>query len=111
MSNITDLDSTVELEEGPPSPPLTAGEMLKELFMDEMELSVPDVAQASGLSVDRIEAILGGSSVTGEDSLRLGHAFRQGDGFFLGVQTKYDLEMARRRVADQLERLPDLVAA
>lgn len=114
MSNswtITDLDSTVELEDGPPAPPISAGEMLRELFMDEMDLSVADVAKASGLSTERVEAILSGASVTGEDSLRLGHAFKQGDGFFLGIQTDYDLEMAKRRMADQLVQLPALVAA
>lgn len=114
MSNswtITDLDSTVELKDGPPAPPLTAGEMLRELFMDEMNLSIDEVAQASGLSVEKVEAILSGAPVTGEDSLRLGHAFRQGDGFFLGIQIDHDLEMARRRMADQLKQLPALVAA
>ena len=114
MSNlwtITDLDSTVELEDGPPAPPLTAGEMLRELFMDEMELGVHDVARASGLSPERIEVILAGGSVTGEDSLRLGHAFGQGDGFFLRIQQDFELEMARRCTAEELERLPTLAAA
>lgn len=114
MSNswtITDLDSPVELEDGPRAPPISAGEMLRELFMDEMSLDAADVARASGLSVKRIETILDGAPITGEDSLRLGHAFKQGDGFFLRIQNDYELEMAKRRMADQLEQLPELVAA
>lgn len=114
MSNswiITDLDSTVELGDGPRASPISPGELLQELFMSEMNLNVADVARASGLSVERTEAILSGTSVTGEDSVRLGHAFKQGHGFFLGIQNKYGLEMATRRMADELEQLPSLAVA
>lgn len=114
MSNswtITDQDSRVELEDGPRAPPISPSQMLRELFMDEMNLGIGDVARASGLSEQRIDAILNGAPVTGEDSLRLDHVFKQSEGFFIRIQTKYDLELAKRRIADQLEQLPALVAA
>ena len=114
MSNswtITDLDSTVELEDGPRAPPPTAGHMLRSLFMDEMGLSVEDVARASGLGVERVQLIIDGSAPSGEDSLRLDHVFKQRQGFFLSIHKDYELETARRRMVDQLKQLPALVAA
>ena len=110
---ITDSDSTVDVEPGPPLPPVRPGEFLQRVYMDELSLSAEDVALAMGVQTQRVRDLLEGRrSITGEDAMRLGHAFRNGDVFWMNVQTRFELETARRALADhELDSLPTLVAA
>ncbi len=115
MSNswtITDLDSTVELEDGPPLPPIHPGEMLREDFMPDMGLSTETLSAAMGVSPAHLQAILDGRApITGEDSVRLGHAFDMTDGFWMRLQNHYDIELAKRSLSGALDHLPVLHAA
>ncbi len=84
--------TTVELLPNP-----TPGEILLEEFLAPMGLSQTALARAVGVPPRRInEIVLGKRAVTADTDLRLARYFGVSDGFFLQLQTDYDL-MARRR--------------
>ena len=115
MSNswtITDLSSTVELEDGPPAPPIHPGEMLRDEFMPDMGLDCAALATAMGVASKHLQAILDEAApITGEDSVRLGHVFNMSEGFWMRLQNHYDIEQAKRALSGELEHLPVLHAA
>src|SRR5262245_66195339 len=71
-----------------PSP----GEILIEDFLKPMGLSQTALARAIGVPPRRInEIVLGKRAITADTDLRLARYFRMSDGFFLGLQTAYEL--------------------
>ena len=80
------------------------GEILLEDFLKPMELSQSALARAVGVPPRRIsEVVLGRRAVTAETDLLLARYFGISEGIFLGLQTDYDLEEARRSMGDKLE--------
>ena len=80
------------------------GEILLEDFLKPMELSQSALARAVGVPPRRInEVVLGKRAVTAETDLLLARYFGISEGIFLGLQTDYDLEEARRSMGDKLE--------
>jgi addiction module HigA family antidote len=74
------------------------GEILLEEFLRPMELSQTALARKIGVPPRRInEIVLGKRAVTADTDLRLARYFGMSEGFFLGLQTDYDL-MERKRV-------------
>jgi addiction module HigA family antidote len=83
-----------------PSP----GEILLEEFLNPMALSQTALARAIGVPPRRInEIVLGKRAVTADTDLRLARYFQMSDGFFLGLQTDYDLMQRRREIGDKLK--------
>ena len=80
------------------------GEILLEDFLKPMELSQSALARAVGVPPRRInEVVLGKRAVTAETDLLLARYFGISEGIFLGLQTDYDLEEARRSMGNKLE--------
>ena len=87
------------------------GEILLEEFLVPMELSQNALARAVGVPPRRInEIVLGKRSITADTALRLARAFGTSEGFWLGLQTDYDLEEARRAIGKELERVERVAA-
>ncbi len=85
-----------------PSP----GEILLEEFLNPMDLSQTALARAIGVPPRRInEIVLGKRAVTADTDLRLARYFKMSDGFFLGLQTDYDLMQRRRELGDKLKAI------
>ena len=85
-----------------PSP----GEILLEEFLTPMGLSQSALARAIGVPPRRInEIVLGKRAVTAYTDLRLARYFKMSDGFFLGLQTDYELMARRREIGDQLKAI------
>ena len=83
-----------------------AGEILLEEFLKPMGLSQSALARAIGVPPRRInEIVLGKRAVTADTDLRLARYFGMSDGFFLGLQTDYELEEQKRRLGKTLERI------
>ena len=79
----------------PPHP----GEVIRELCLEPLGLSVTDLAAGLGVSRKTLSAILNGRTrVTAEMALRLAKAFDTSAESWLNQQMQYDLWMARRRV-------------
>ena len=82
------------------------GAILREDFQIGSEISVRETALGTGLSKERIEALIGETSaVDAEADLRLARYFGMSEGFFLGLQIDYDLEEERRANGDALDRI------
>jgi addiction module HigA family antidote len=79
------------------------GEVLLEEFLKPMELSQNALARAVHVPPRRInEIVLGKRDVTADTDLRLARYFGVSEGFFLGLQTDYDLMERRREIAAEL---------
>ncbi len=82
------------------------GEILLEEFLKPMELSQNALARAIHVPPRRInEIVLGKRSVTADTDLRLARYFGMSEGFFLGLQTDYDLMERRRQISMELKRI------
>ena len=70
-------------------------EVLREEFMQPLEIDADELAAKIGADVQTIQAILEGSApVTAELSLRLARYFCTAEDFWLNLQLKSDLELA-----------------
>ena len=82
----------------PPHP----GEVIKELCLEPLGLSVTDAAKALGVSRKTLSALLNGrSGISPEMALRLAKAFDTSPESWLNQQTQYDLwhaEQGRKRL-------------
>lgn len=86
-------------------PPIHPGEVLLIEFLQPMQLSQYALAKAIGVPTRRInEIVLGKRSITPDTALRLSRYFGLSERFWLNLQTRYDLEIAKDRLADRLER-------
>jgi addiction module HigA family antidote len=82
------------------------GEILLEEFLKPKGLSQTALANALHVPPRRInEIVLGKRAITADTDLRLARYFGLSEGFFLGLQTDYELMSRRRQVADQLEAI------
>ena len=84
-------------------PPIHPGEILDEEFLRPMNLSQYRLAKAIGVDARRIHAIVHGErSITAETALLLSRFFGNSAGFWMGLQSQYDLETAEDRLAEKL---------
>ena len=82
------------------------GEILMEEFLAPMSLSQTALANAIDVPPRRInEIVLGKRAVTADTDLRLARYFGMSEGFFLGLQTDYELMQRRRQIGDKLKAI------
>ena len=85
--------------------PVHPGEVLREEFMRPLGLSVNRLALELRVPVTRMaEIVHRRRAVTSDTALRLGRLFRTTPEFWLNLQTRYDLEIARDRQEKKVER-------
>jgi addiction module HigA family antidote len=73
------------------------GEILKEEFMDEMDLNQSELARSLKVPAGRInEIIRGRRKITADTDLRLCKFFSLSEGYWLRLQNAYDLMEAHR---------------
>ncbi|MFL5257435.1 MAG: HigA family addiction module antitoxin [Rhodopila sp.] len=76
------------------------GEVLAEEFMKPYGLSANRLAKALDVPTNRITAIINGTrGITGETALLLAHAFGTTPEFWLNLQSRYELDLAKSRVS------------
>jgi addiction module HigA family antidote len=86
-------------------PPIHPGEVLLSEFLQPMQLSQYALAKAIGVPARRInEIVLGKRAISPDTALRLSRFFGLSERFWLNLQTRHDLEVAKDRLADRLER-------
>jgi addiction module HigA family antidote len=82
------------------------GEILLEEFLNPMAISQNALARAVGVPPRRInEIVLGKRAVTADTDLRLARYFGMSEGFFLGLQSDYDLMERRREIGHDLDAI------
>ena len=80
-----------------------AGEILLEEFMKPLAISQNALARAIHVPPRRINEIVQGQrALTADTDLRLARYFGMSEGYFLGLQTAYDLMERRRKIAGEL---------
>jgi len=83
-----------------------AGEILRSEFIEPLGLSQNALARAIGVPPRRInEIVLGKRAVTADTDLRLSRYFRTSEGFFLRLQTSYDLLERKRALGAELDKI------
>ncbi len=81
----------------PPHP----GEVIKELCIEPLNLTVTEVAEALGVSQETLSAILNGkANINPEIAIRLSKAFGTSAESWLNQQTQYDLWQAEMTIGD-----------
>lgn len=96
--------------------PIHPGVTLREDFMEPHGLSAAGLAEALGVSRNRIVGILRGRcGITADTALRLETAFGVSAAFWLNLQSHYELELASRRagpaIDETVKRFPSPAAA
>jgi addiction module HigA family antidote len=85
-------------------PNIHPGEILAEEFLVPLGLSQNALARALGVPPRRInEIVLGQRSVTADTALRLARYFGNSPGFWMALQTSFDLEEAQVALGSYLE--------
>jgi antitoxin HigA-1 len=83
--------------------PAHPGEVLREDFLKPLDLSQYARAKAIGVPQIRISEIVNGKrAITPDTALRLACYFGTSAEFWMGMQTTYDLEMARDRIGAKI---------
>lgn len=86
-------------------PPIHPGEILREEFMKPLGLSATALAQRLGVTTTRINEIANERrGITADSALRLGRCFSTTPEFWMNLQQRYALEVARREVGVAVER-------
>jgi addiction module HigA family antidote len=85
--------------------PIHPGEILLHDFMEPLGLSQSALARALGVAPMRVSQILRGQrAVTADTALRLSRYFGTRPGWWLDLQTHYDLETAADKLEAQIAR-------
>ena len=84
----------------------TPGEILLEEFLKPMGITQYRLAKEIGVPQRRIGQIVAGKrAVTVDTGLRLSRFFGTSDGFWVGLQTDYDIAQAKDTLSDVLSRI------
>jgi addiction module HigA family antidote len=77
--------------------PIHPGEILEEEFMKPLELSANALAHSLDVPVTRVsEIVRGRRGITADTALRMARLFGTTPEFWLGLQSDFDLRVARR---------------
>ncbi len=85
--------------------PIHPGEILLEEFLDPLAISQYRLAKDISVPPRRINEIVHGKrSITADTGLRLARYFGTSERFWLNLQTRYDLEVEKDRLAGRLDK-------
>ncbi len=82
------------------------GEILKEEFLDPLNISAYRLSKEIDIPQTRISQIIRGKRrITADTALRLSAFFGNSAQFWMGIQNDYDLEEERKNIKTQLHRI------
>ena len=85
------------------------GEVLREEFLGPLGITAYRLSRETGISQTRISLILREQrAITADTALRFAAFFGTSAKFWLGLQEDYNLEAARNRLGENLERIRPL---
>lgn len=91
--------------------PIHPGKILYEEFLLPLNLSQNALAKALKVPPRRInEIVLQKRSITADTALRLGKYFNISAEFWLNLQMKYELELAKDKIEQKLQEVEEFVA-
>lgn len=84
--------------------PITPGEILREDFMEPLEISINRLSRDLAVPPNRISEIVNGKrGITADTALRLERYFGVEAQFWLNLQSEYDLRMMKRKIGRDIE--------
>jgi len=90
--------------------PMHPGEVLKELYLDPLDMRVIAFARRLDVPRTRIERLVKGvTSMTPDTALRLARAFNTTPAYWMNIQTNYDMAVASKEV--DVSGIEPLIAA
>lgn len=85
--------------------PIHPGEILFEEFMKPMDISINRLAREIAVPPGRVSAIVNGKrAITADTALRLGKYFGVSAELWLGLQSDFDLRVAKRIIGAQIDK-------
>ncbi len=88
------------------STPIHPGEILSD-ELQETGLTAKKLADLIEVPPNRLYQLLAGKrSMTADTALRLGQYFSMSPGFWMNLQTAYELDLARQQNGKAIERIP-----
>lgn len=86
-------------------PPIKPGDVLFEEFLAPLEISQTQLAKEIGVPPNRINQIINGKrEITADTALRLGAYFGIDPEFWLNLQIRYNLKLAKERLGKQIDK-------
>lgn len=86
-------------------PPVHPGEILLEEYLKPLDMSQYRLAKSISVPPRRINEIVHGTrAITADTALRLARFFGTSDKFWMNLQMRYDLEVAKDRLEEVLEQ-------
>jgi addiction module HigA family antidote len=85
--------------------PITPGEILREDFMEPLDISINRLSRDLAVPPNRISEIVNGKrGITADTALRLERYFGVEAQFWLNLQAEYDLRMMKRKIGSDIEQ-------
>lgn len=86
--------------------PTHPGVILREEFLEPMEITDYQLAKAISVPQTRISAITHGKRrISADTGLRLSRYFGMSEGFWTGLQSDYERELAKDQLGDALDAI------
>lgn len=85
--------------------PITPGDILLEEFLRPMEITQNQLAKDINVPANRVSQIIHGKrEITADSALRLGKYFGMEPEFWLNLQMRYNMKIARSKVGKKIEK-------
>lgn len=85
--------------------PIHPGEILFEEFMVPLGISINGLARNIGVPPGRISAIVNGKrAITADTALRLAQYLGTSSELWMGLQSEFDLRVAKRQIGPEIEK-------
>jgi addiction module HigA family antidote len=79
--------------------PMHPGEVLKELYLDPLDIGAIALARRLGVPRTRIERLIKGTTgMTPDTAIRLARVFNTTPAYWMNLQTNYDMAIAEKAV-------------
>ena len=93
-------------------PTPTVGEILKEEFMEPLNISAHRIAKEIDVPTSRIQDIIHNRrQITVDTSIRLGRLFGVSDRYFLNMQNDIDIRNAEEESGNEFNKIKTIVAS
>lgn len=85
--------------------PIHPGEILSEEFLLPLNISQEQISNDTGISLTEIQKIVeGNTAISPNSALRLSLYFGVSERFWLNLQSRFDLETEKDKVADKIKQ-------
>lgn len=90
-------------------PPIHPGEILREVYLEPLDMTPYALAKKLKVPRTRIERIVAEKiGITADTALRLGKFFKTTPKFWLNMQASYDIKIAEAALKDKLAEIPEI---